>query len=174
MPEWVRNTILFVLGAAMNEFGFLSILVLAGAAFLIKRLDAQKEIDLATHQKDKELALATMLDRRKQYTLKSGDLEVTVGTPSKEKQSDNVTWTRGFSGAMSCRYVRPDWMKEMGDTANEFTKGDQVRAIGSTRAMTVEEVYSSAFIYRYRCAWMDDDGCPEHELFRPEQLEPVD
>jgi uncharacterized protein YodC (DUF2158 family) len=55
--------------------------------------------------------------------------------------------------------------------AQEFAKGDRVRATYGGPVMTVEEVYAPAFAYRYRCVWHDPDGNPQHELFRPEQLE---
>jgi uncharacterized protein YodC (DUF2158 family) len=52
----------------------------------------------------------------------------------------------------------------------DFAIGDTVKAKDGSRTMTVEEVYPSVFKYRYRCVWLDNEGLPEHELFRHEQL----
>lgn len=61
----------------------------------------------------------------------------------------------------------------MGNEAEEFAIGEKVRATYGGPVMTVEEVYAPAFKYRYRCVWIEPDGTPQHELFRPEQLEPA-
>lgn len=54
--------------------------------------------------------------------------------------------------------------------AEEYAKGDRVRAGYGGPVMTVEEVYDAVFKYRYRCVWTDEKGNPWNELFRVEQL----
>ena len=61
----------------------------------------------------------------------------------------------------------------MWERAPAFNEGDRVKQVTGGPVMTVLEIYSPAFKYRYRCAWTGKDGGPEHELFRAEQIEKV-
>ena len=52
-----------------------------------------------------------------------------------------------------------------------FVRGDRVRVKTGWPVMTVEEVESPFFFYRYKCQWADRKGRVYSELFRADQLE---
>ena len=52
----------------------------------------------------------------------------------------------------------------------EFVRGDRVQARTGGPEMTVIEIYSPLFLFRYRCVWTDDNNNPRDDLFRREQL----